>query len=216
MAVPGCPQTGIAEDSATSTHDTPKTVAPVRPISRRHKDLRCNAPTRSCTQGPAGEPQLTAHLGLSPKVHQSGNSAPVHGRSAGRPCSRPWPARRSRLVGQPGAGTAARLLPADQGPPRIPNRHRRDRPQDDHPGLARRHQRPGLRLRPPRRHKRRKLELATGGPSRRGNFRTPDAAYNDKQRRTTETAAVEQAERAYEVFVAHWQPHNPAKTRAGT
>jgi transposase len=62
-------------------------------------------------------------------------------------------------------------------------------------------------------HKRRKLELAAGAPPRRGNFGTPRAAYNDKQRRNEETAAVEQAERAYEVLVAHWQPRKPADTR---
>jgi hypothetical protein len=51
-------------------------------------------------------------------------------------------------------------------------------------------------------HKRRKLELAGGAPSSRGNHGTPGAAYNDKQRRAEETLAAEQAERAYEVFVA--------------
>ena len=32
-------------------------------------------------------------------------------------------------------------------------------------------------------HKRRKLELAAGAPSRRGNHRQPGAAYHSKQRR---------------------------------
>lgn len=59
-------------------------------------------------------------------------------------------------------------------------------------------------------HKRRKLELAAGAPSRRGNYRQPGAAYNSKQRRDEENAVVEQAERAYEVLVAHWQPRKPA------
>ena len=54
--------------------------------------------------------------------------------------------------------------------------------------------------------KRRKLELAAGAPSRRGNYGLPRAAYNDKQRRNEEKLAVEQAEHAYEVLVAHWQP----------
>jgi transposase len=31
-------------------------------------------------------------------------------------------------------------------------------------------------------HKRRKLELAAGAPSQRGNHRQPGAAYNSKQR----------------------------------
>ena len=61
-------------------------------------------------------------------------------------------------------------------------------------------------------HKRRKLELAAGAPSRRGNHRQPGAAYNSKQRRSQEAAAAEQAERAYQVLVAHWQPRKPPRT----
>jgi transposase len=49
-------------------------------------------------------------------------------------------------------------------------------------------------------HKRRKLELAAGASSRRGNFLLPGAAYNDKQRRNEEKQIAEQAERAYQVF----------------
>jgi len=55
-------------------------------------------------------------------------------------------------------------------------------------------------------HKRRKLELAAGAPSRRGNYRVPGTAYNDKQRHNEEKIVDEQAEHAYEVLVAHWQP----------
>ena len=62
--------------------------------------------------------------------------------------------------------------------------------------------------------KRRKLELVAGAPSRRGNHRIAGAAYNDKQRRNEEKQIAEQAERAYEVFVAHWQPTKPTGTRA--
>lgn len=58
-------------------------------------------------------------------------------------------------------------------------------------------------------HKRRKLELAAGAPSRRGDHRQPGAAYNDKTRRQAETTAAEQAERAYEILVGHWQPRRP-------
>ena len=43
-------------------------------------------------------------------------------------------------------------------------------------------------------HKRRKLELAAGAPSRRGNHGTPGAGYNDKTRRQAETVAAERAE----------------------
>ena len=53
------------------------------------------------------------------------------------------------------------------------------------------------------------LELAAGAPSRRGNYGLPGAAYNDKQRRNEEKLAAEQAEHAYEVLVAHWQPKRP-------
>ena len=63
-------------------------------------------------------------------------------------------------------------------------------------------------------HKRRKLELMAGAPSRRGNHGTPGASYNDKQRRNEEKEIAEQAERSYQVFVAHWQPRKPAGTRA--
>ena len=35
-------------------------------------------------------------------------------------------------------------------------------------------------------HKQRKLELAAGAASQRGNHRLPGAAYNDKQRRDEE------------------------------
>ncbi|WP_174888836.1 hypothetical protein [Branchiibius hedensis] len=59
-------------------------------------------------------------------------------------------------------------------------------------------------------HKHRKLELAAGARSKRGNDRTPAAAYNDKTRRHAERAIVEQAERAYAVSVAAWQPHRPS------
>ena len=61
-------------------------------------------------------------------------------------------------------------------------------------------------------HKRRKLELAAGAESRRGNYRQPGAAYNSKQHRDEEKAAAEQAEHAYQVLVAHWQQKKPATT----
>lgn len=63
-------------------------------------------------------------------------------------------------------------------------------------------------------HKRRKLELAAGAASRRGNHRHPGAAYNDKQRHNQEATAAERAERAYEVLAAHWQPRKPPGTHA--
>ncbi len=63
-------------------------------------------------------------------------------------------------------------------------------------------------------HKRRKLELAAGAPSGRGNFGAPGAGYNDKHRRDEQKAVVEQAGRAYQVLIAHWQPRRPAETRS--
>lgn len=64
-------------------------------------------------------------------------------------------------------------------------------------------------------HKRRKLELAAGAPSRRGNHRQPGAAYNDKSRRDAEAEQAARAERAYELLVAHWQAR-PSPTRSAT
>ncbi len=58
-------------------------------------------------------------------------------------------ARRSRLHGLARPRAAARVLPPRQRPPRLPDRHRRDRPQDDRTLLAPDQPRRGLRLRPP-------------------------------------------------------------------
>jgi hypothetical protein len=56
-------------------------------------------------------------------------------------------------------------------------------------------------------HKRRKLELAAGATSRRGPTPGPSRDYSIKELRDQERAIVEQQEHAYEVLVAHWQPH---------
>ncbi|WP_211278027.1 IS110 family RNA-guided transposase [Couchioplanes caeruleus] len=163
--------------------------------------------------------KLVAYVGLNPKVRQSGNSAPVHGRisKAGRAHVRgvlveaawsashaPGPLRAfyQRVKARRGFQTA---IVATARKMTTLAWHLVTKEQNY--AFAR----PGLTA-----HKRRKLELTAGAPSRRGNFRIPGAAYNDKQRRAAETAVAEQAEHAYEVFVAHWQPHNPAKTRAAT
>jgi len=42
----------------------------------------------------------------------------------------------------------------------------------------------------------------------------PGATYNDEQSRNEEKELAEQAERAYQVFVAHWQATKPTGTRA--
>jgi transposase len=161
--------------------------------------------------------KLVAYFGLNPKVRQSGNSAPVHGRisKAGRAHARgvlveaawsaaraPGPLRafyqriRARRGFQVAVVATARKMT-------ILAWHLITKDQDY--AFAR----PSLNV-----HKQRKLELAAGAPSRRGNFRVPGAAYNDKQRRDAEIAVVEQAERAYETLVAHWQPQGPARNRA--
>jgi transposase len=61
-------------------------------------------------------------------------------------------------------------------------------------------------------HKLRALELQAGRPMKKGNRRGRAYAYNVKTLRTQEMAIAEQAERAYQHFVARWQPQ-PAKKR---
>jgi transposase len=156
--------------------------------------------------------KLVAYVGLNPRVRQSGNSAPVHGRisKAGRAHVRgvlveaAWSASRApgplrafyqRVQARRGfqkavVATARKMT--------VLAWHLVTKDQDY--AFAR----PSLVT-----HKRRKLELAAGAPSRRGNYGLPGAAYNDKQRRNEEKLAVEQAEHAYQVLVAHWQPKRP-------
>ena len=156
--------------------------------------------------------KLVAYVGLNPRVRQSGNSAPVHGRisKTGRAHVRgvlveaAWSASRApgplrafyqRVKARRGfqkavVATARKMT--------VLAWHLVTKDQDY--AFAR----PALVT-----HKRRKLELAAGAPSRRGNYGLPGAAYNDKQRRHEEKLAVEQAEHAYEILVAHWQPKRP-------
>lgn len=160
--------------------------------------------------------KLAAYVGLNPKVRQSGNSAPVHGRisKAGRAHVRgvlveaAWSASRApgplraffqRIKARRGFQTA---VVATARKMTVLAWHLVTKDQDY--AFAR----PGLVA-----HKRRKLELTAGAPTRRGNHGQPGVAYNDKQRRGEERAIVEQAERAYEVLVAHWQPRPPARSR---
>ena len=164
-----------------------------------------------------GPDKLVSYLGLNPRVRQSGNSAPVHGRisKAGRAHVRgvlveaAWSASRA-----PGPLRAFyQRVRARRGFPKAVVATARKMTvlawhlvtKDQDYAFAR----PGLVS-----HKRRKLELAAGAESRRGNYREPGAAYNDKQRRNEERVAVEKAERAYEVLVAHWQTRPPA-TKVG-
>ena len=63
-------------------------------------------------------------------------------------------------------------------------------------------------------HKLRALELQAGRPMTKGNKRGPAYAYNIKALRNQEMAIAEQAERAYQHFVAQWQPKPTTKRRA--
>ncbi|HYU03411.1 MAG TPA: IS110 family transposase [Jatrophihabitantaceae bacterium] len=158
--------------------------------------------------------KLVAYVGLNPRVRQSGNSAPVHGRisKTGRAHVRgvlveaawsasraPGPLRafyqlvKTRRGFQKAVVATARKMT-------VLAWHLVTKEQDY--AFAR----PALVT-----HKRRKLELAAGAPSRRGNYGLPGAAYNDKQQRNEEKIAVERAEHAYEVLVAHWQPKRPSR-----
>jgi hypothetical protein len=161
--------------------------------------------------------KLVSYLGLNPTVRQSGKSPASHGHisKAGRSqvrgvlveaawsaCRTPGPLRAfyQRIYARRGYQTAvvatARKLT-------VLAWH-----------LATRHEdyafaRPGLVAR-----KRRKLELAAGYPPRRGSRSMPAAAYSGKQVRDHEWHAAEQAERAYQVLVAHWQQKKPTASRS--
>lgn len=157
--------------------------------------------------------KLVAYFGLNPKVRQSGNSAPVHGRisKAGRAQARgvlveaAWSAVRSpgplhafyqRIRTRRGFQVA---VVATARKMTVLAWHLITSGQDY--AFAR----PSLVA-----HKRRKLELAAGAPSGRGSNRGAAYAYNVKALRDQERAEVERSERAYEVLVAHWQPKKPA------
>jgi transposase len=156
--------------------------------------------------------KLVSYFGLNPKVRQSGDAAPVHGRiaKAGRAQVRgvlveaAWAASRApgplrafhqRIKARRGfqiavVATARKLA--------VLAWHLVTSEQDY--AFAR----PSFVA-----FKRRKLELTAGRPSQRGNRRGAGYAYNDKQQRDAERALVEQAERHYAVLVAHWQPSGP-------
>jgi transposase len=159
--------------------------------------------------------KLVAYFGLNPKVRQSGNSAPVHGRisKAGRAQARgvlveaAWSAVRSpgplrafyqRIRARRGFQVA---VVATARKMTVLAWHLTTSEQDY--AFAR----PSLVA-----HKRRKLELTAGAPSGRGSNRGAAHAYNVKALRDQERVEIERAERAYEVLVAHWQPKKPTGT----
>ena len=156
--------------------------------------------------------RLVSYLGLNPRVSQSGDRPPSHGRitKAGRAQAR------GMLVE---AAFSASRAP---GPLRAFYRRIKDRrgfqiatvatarkmtvlcwhliTKEEDYAFAR----PSLVA-----HKRRSLELAAGAQSQRGPVAGPSRDYHIKQLRDAEKVLVEQEERAYEVLVAHWQPKKP-------
>jgi transposase len=159
--------------------------------------------------------RLVAYVGLNPKVRQSGNSAPVHGRisKAG------WAQVRGVLVEAAWSASRApgplraffQRIKARRGFQTAVVATARNRPR-----VASGDQRSGVRVRAAKSGVAQAAQTRARcrRPSRRGNHRIPGAAYNDKQRRNEEKQIAEQAGRAYEVFVAHWQPTKPTGTRA--
>jgi transposase len=157
--------------------------------------------------------RLVAYLGLNPRVRQSGNAPAVHGR-----ITKAGPAQARGMLVE--AAFSASRAP---GPLRAFYRRVKDRRGFQVATVATARKmtvlcwhlitkaedyafaRPSLNA-----HKRRKLELAAGSPSRRGPAPGPSRDYFIKQLRDHERALVEQQERAYEVMVAHWQPKRPA------
>lgn len=158
--------------------------------------------------------RLVSYFGLNPKVRQSGNSAPVHGRitKAGRAQVRgvlveaAWSATRApgplrafyqRIKARRGMQIA---IVATARKMSVLAWHLVTNEQDY--AFAR----PSFVA-----FKRRKLELTAGMTSQRGNRRGAGYAYNDKDQRTAERALVEQAERQYAVLVNHWRPTGPRR-----
>jgi transposase len=156
--------------------------------------------------------RLVSYMGLNPKVRQSGASPATHGRitKAGRAQARgmlveaAWSAARApgplraffkRVQARRGFQVA---VVATARKMTVLCWHLVTREQD----YA--FTRPGLNA-----HKRRKLELTAGAPRAHGR-RGSGFDYNDRDYRHRERALVEQAERAYETLVAHWQPKRPA------
>src|SRR5437899_9799097 len=156
--------------------------------------------------------RLVSYLGLNPRVRQSGNGPAVHGR-----ITKAGPAQARGMLVE--AAFSASRAP---GPLRAFYRRVKERRGFQIATVATARKmtvlcwylitnaedyafaRPSLNA-----HKRRKLELAAGATSRRGPVRGATHDYHVKPLRDREKELVEQQERAYEVLVAHWQPHRP-------
>jgi transposase len=157
--------------------------------------------------------RLVSYLGLNPRVRQSGNGPATYGR-----ITKAGPAQARGMLVE--AAFSASRAP---GPLRGFYRRVKERRGFQIATVATARKmtvlcwhlitygedyafaRPSLNA-----HKRRKLELAAGAISKRGPVRGASHDYHVKQLRDQERALVEQAERSYEVLVAHWQPRRPA------
>ena len=156
--------------------------------------------------------RLVSYLGLNPRVRQSGNGPATYGR-----ITKAGPAQARGMLVE--AAFSASRAP---GPLRAFYRRVKERRGFQIATVATARKmtvlcwylitsgedyafaRPSLNA-----HKRRKLELAAGAISKRGSVRGVSHDYHVKQLRDQERALVEQAERSYEVLVAHWQPQRP-------
>jgi transposase len=156
--------------------------------------------------------KLVAYLGLNPRVRQSGGQAPVHGHitKAGNAIGRAmmveaaWCAARTpgplhgfydRVRKRRGIQIA---IVATARKMTVICWHMIVKEQDyvfARPSLVA--------------FKRRKMELAAGLPAQRGNKRGVGYDYNHKDVRRHEREVNEAAERAYNTFVAAWQPRRP-------
>ncbi len=187
-----------------------------RPVDDRARDRRHrrDGDRRRCRRLlPLRRPRpLVSYLGLNPRVRQSGNGTPVHGR-----ITKAGPAQARGMLVE--AAFSASQAP---GPLRAFYRRVKERRGFQVATVATARKmtvlcwhlisrgedyafaRPSLNA-----HKRRKLELAAGATSKRGPVRGATHDYHVKQLRDQERALVEHSERAYEVMVAHWQPQRP-------
>jgi transposase len=156
--------------------------------------------------------RLVSYLGLNPRVRQSGNGPATYGR-----ITKAGPAQARGMLVEAAFSASRAPGPLRAFYQRVKERrgfqiatvatarkltvlcwHLINRAEDY--AFAR----PSLSA-----HKRRKLELAAGATSRRGPVRGASHDYHVKQLRDQERALVEQAERSYQVMVAHWQPRRP-------
>ena len=161
--------------------------------------------------------KLVAYVGLNPKVRQSGNSAPVHGRisKTGRAHARAllveaaWAAAKApgplhaffvRIRARRGHQVAAVATARKMA---VLVWHLLTKEADY---LWARQALVAQKVRA--------LELQAGRPAKKGNKRGTAYAYNVKELRDREKAIAEQAERAYEHLVASWRP-KPGQKRTG-